>query len=134
MERAVANAKELGIFIVFLILDNPKNKDSILDIRFPVFKSDGSMPEIKSYIEEFPFPFYVLLRDINALPTVLSDALKQWFELVTQGTWKGLYISFMIKVQSHDIVTDTAALTSPRSEIKISGVMYAGNYWHSTYF
>ena len=86
VEQAVANAKELGIFIVFLILDNPKNKDSILDIRFPVFKSDGSMPEIKSYIEEFPFPFYVLLRDINALPTVLSDALKQWFELVTQGT------------------------------------------------
>ena len=86
VEKAVSNAKEAGIFTVFLIVDNPKNKDSILDIRFPVFKSDGGMPEIKSYIEEFPFPFYVLLRDINALPNILSDALKQWFELVTQTT------------------------------------------------
>jgi len=84
VERASMNAREAGIFTVFLILDNPKNKDSILDIKFPIFKPGGAMPEIKRYIEEFPFPFYVLLRDINSLPSVLSDALKQWFELVTQ--------------------------------------------------
>lgn len=76
----------MGIFIVFIILDDPKSANSILDIKVPVFKSGGGMPEIKSYIEEFPFPFYLLLRDINSLPHVLSDALKQWFELVTQPT------------------------------------------------
>jgi len=79
-------AREAGIFVVFLILDDPKNRDSILDIKVPVFKSGGLLPEIKSYIDEFPFPFYVLLRDINSLPNVLSDALRQWFELVTQAT------------------------------------------------
>lgn len=41
------------------------------------------MPEIKSYMDQFPFPFYIILRDINSLPQVLCDALRQWFELVT---------------------------------------------------
>lgn len=58
-------------------------QDSVLDIKVPVFKSPGEMPEIRSYMDEFPFPFYVILRDINALPETLSDALRQWFELVT---------------------------------------------------
>ena len=41
------------------------------------------MPEIKPYMDYFPFPFYIILRDINSLPHVLCDALRQWFELVT---------------------------------------------------
>ena len=60
-------------------------QDSILDIRVPVFKQAGAMPEIQSYMEHFPFPFYIILRNINALPETLSDALRQWFELVTAG-------------------------------------------------
>lgn len=48
----------------------------------PVFK-DGKLLGIKSYLDSFPFPFYIILRDINSLPSVLSDALRQWFELVT---------------------------------------------------
>lgn len=58
-------------------------QDSILDIKVPLFKEPGELPEIRSYMEEFPFPFYVILRDVNALPETLSDALRQWFELVT---------------------------------------------------
>ena len=64
--------------MVFVILDNPANKDSVLDIRVPIFRQ-GKLPEIKSYMEQFPFPFYIILRDINALPLTLSDALRQWF-------------------------------------------------------
>ena len=41
------------------------------------------LPEITSYMDHFPFPFYLILRDINSLPHILSDALRQWFELVT---------------------------------------------------
>lgn len=58
-------------------------QDSILDIKVPIFKGPGELPEIRSYMDEFPFPFYVILRDVNALPETLSDALRQWFELVT---------------------------------------------------
>lgn len=79
---AIRRAKQAGLFMVFVILDNPEGKDSILDIRVPVF-SNGKLLEIKPYLDSFPFPFYVILRDIQALPIVLSDALRQWFELVT---------------------------------------------------
>ncbi|XP_034018727.1 midasin-like [Thalassophryne amazonica] len=80
---AVRAARDADVFVIFVVLDNPNSRDSILDIKVPVFKEPGELPEIRSYMEEFPFPFYVILRDVNALPETLSDALRQWFELVT---------------------------------------------------
>ncbi|KAJ9598091.1 hypothetical protein L9F63_026805 [Diploptera punctata] len=82
VKQAVRRAKHNGIFMVFLIIDNPESKDSILDIQQPIFR-DGKCFGFSPYLDNFPFPFYLILRDINALPTVLSDALRQWFELVT---------------------------------------------------
>ncbi|KAK2505950.1 hypothetical protein MC885_014234 [Smutsia gigantea] len=80
---AVQASRNANIFVIFVVLDNPSSRDSILDIKVPIFKGPGEMPEIRSYMEEFPFPFYIILRDVNALPETLSDALRQWFELVT---------------------------------------------------
>uniref|UniRef100_A0A452FG21 Midasin n=1 Tax=Capra hircus TaxID=9925 RepID=A0A452FG21_CAPHI len=80
---AVQAARNANIFVIFVVLDNPSSRDSILDIKVPIFKGPGEMPEIRSYMEEFPFPFYIILRDVNVLPETLSDALRQWFELVT---------------------------------------------------
>uniref|UniRef100_A0AAQ5XCQ8 Midasin n=1 Tax=Amphiprion ocellaris TaxID=80972 RepID=A0AAQ5XCQ8_AMPOC len=80
---AVRAARSANVFVIFVVLDNPNSRDSILDIKVPIFKGPGEMPEIRSYMDEFPFPFYVILRDVNALPETLSDALRQWFELVT---------------------------------------------------
>uniref|UniRef100_A0A8D0DW25 Midasin n=1 Tax=Salvator merianae TaxID=96440 RepID=A0A8D0DW25_SALMN len=83
VQAAVQAVQNANIFIIFVVLDNPNSRDSILDIKVPIFKEPGQMPEIRSYMEEFPFPFYIILRDVNALPETLSDALRQWFELVT---------------------------------------------------
>ncbi|XP_036943295.1 midasin isoform X1 [Acanthopagrus latus] len=80
---ALRTARSANVFIIFVVLDNPNSRDSILDIKVPIFKGPGELPEIRSYMEEFPFPFYIILRDVNALPETLSDALRQWFELVT---------------------------------------------------
>ncbi|XP_008936093.1 PREDICTED: midasin, partial [Merops nubicus] len=80
---AVQAAQNANIFVIFVVLDNPNSRDSILDIKVPIFKGPGELPEIRSYMEEFPFPFYMILRDVNSLPETLSDALRQWFELVT---------------------------------------------------
>ncbi|XP_041831629.1 LOW QUALITY PROTEIN: midasin [Melanotaenia boesemani] len=80
---AVRAVRSANIFVIFVVLDNPNSRDSILDIKVPIFKGPGELPEIHSYMDEFPFPFYVILRDVNALPETLSDALRQWFELVT---------------------------------------------------
>ncbi|KAM6185923.1 midasin [Rhynchocyon petersi] len=84
---AVQAAQNANIFVIFVVLDNPSSRDSILDIKVPIFKGPGEMPEIRSYMEEFPFPFYIILRDVNALPETLSDALRQWFELVTASDY-----------------------------------------------
>ncbi|XP_076632333.1 midasin [Colletes latitarsis] len=81
VNAVVRRAKLLNIFLVFVIVDNPLNKDSILDIRMPVFEN-GKLLEIRSYMDNFPFPFYIILRDLDTLPIVLSDALRQWFEIV----------------------------------------------------
>jgi midasin len=81
VKQAVRRARHSGIFMVFVIVDNPESKDSILDIQQPLF-SGSKCIGFSSYLDSFPFPFYLILRDINALPSVLSDALRQWFELV----------------------------------------------------
>lgn len=82
MRQTVRRAKLSNIFMVFVIIDSPENKNSILDIRMPVFK-DGKLLHIQNYMDVFPFSFYIILRDINSLPNVLSDALRQWFEIVS---------------------------------------------------
>ncbi|XP_046979446.1 midasin-like [Schistocerca americana] len=80
VERAVGRARQERIFTVFIIIDNPKYETSILDVRNTDFT--GGKVKFTSYMDDFPFPFYVVLRDVSALPAVLSDALRQWFELV----------------------------------------------------
>ncbi|KAK6640348.1 hypothetical protein RUM44_012035 [Polyplax serrata] len=82
VKEAVRRATDSGIFLVFIIIDNPTSKDSIMDIRMPEF-NDGKFVSMKSYMEQFPFPYYLILRDITQLPSTLSGALRQWFQLIT---------------------------------------------------
>ncbi|KAH6928550.1 hypothetical protein HPB50_016887 [Hyalomma asiaticum] len=58
--------------------------DSILEIRQPEFGPSGEV-KLRYYMERFPFPFYILLRDLASMPAVLGEALRQWLELVLQG-------------------------------------------------
>uniref|UniRef100_T1J0I3 Midasin n=1 Tax=Strigamia maritima TaxID=126957 RepID=T1J0I3_STRMM len=82
VKMAIRRAKDANVFVIFVVLDLATNKDSIFDIKVPIFK-DGLVPEIRSYMDDFPFPFYIVLQELTSLPAVLSDALRQWFELVT---------------------------------------------------
>ncbi|XP_050541449.1 midasin [Daktulosphaira vitifoliae] len=81
VKNAIRSAKTNGVIIVFLVIDNPTSKESILDVKMPIF--ENNTVRIESYMDNFPFPFYVILRDVEKLPSVLSDALREWFELVT---------------------------------------------------
>ena len=42
-------------------------------------------PAFAQYLDAFPFPFYILLRDLAALPATLAGLLRQWFELSAAG-------------------------------------------------
>ena len=77
--REATNRKQL---LAFLVLDNPK--ESILDVQSVSFTS-GAPPVFSNYLDDFPFPYYILLRDIESLPRTLADLLRQWFELMQRS-------------------------------------------------
>merc|ERR1719244_1212847 len=79
--QAVMRARQCGYFCLFLIVENPENKDSVLDIRLPVFHpATGQLERIDSYLDHFPVQHYIVLREMDSLPHTLSDSLRQWFE------------------------------------------------------
>lgn len=81
LRQAVRHASLSDVFVVFVIVDDPDGANSILDMRKVGFREGKCV--LESYMDQFPFPFYVVLKDIGSLPSVLSDALRQWFEIVS---------------------------------------------------
>ncbi|KAL4893065.1 AAA ATPase [Aspergillus ambiguus] len=81
IQRLVRQAQEERIMIVFIIVDAVKGS-SILDLSQASFEPDGTGEmklKMKRYLEGFPFPYYLVVRDVRELPAVLATALKQWF-------------------------------------------------------
>lgn len=66
-----------GVLVTFIILDNPKS--SLLDLSTVSFV-DGK-PNFSKYLDDFPFPLYIVLQDTMALPRTLADLLRQWFQI-----------------------------------------------------
>ncbi|KAI6654086.1 Midasin [Oopsacas minuta] len=84
VEKAVRQTMDNGIFVIFIILDSPDNKDSIVDIKVPVFSQTNTLPQFKSYLEIFPFPFYIVLRDIQTLPETSQNMLETLYHTTKQ--------------------------------------------------
>ncbi|XP_073126022.1 midasin isoform X2 [Henckelia pumila] len=66
--------------VAFLLLDSPNSNESITDLVEVAF--EGKEIKRSKYLDSFPFPFYVVLKNIEALPRALADLLRQWFELI----------------------------------------------------
>lgn len=88
--------------IVFLVIDSLRQTDtgptkpatngqqhrpSILSMQTVEYKNVGGemQLEMTRYLDTFPFEYYVVLRDVEALPGVLSDTLRQWMARVSQS-------------------------------------------------
>lgn len=99
LRTMLRRAEEKRIMVVFIILDSlhtaPKANDdpsaddgkrSILHMDKAEFKNvDGRMElQLQKYLDSFPFEYYVVLRDVEALPDVLSSTLKQFFERISE--------------------------------------------------
>eukprot|EP01132_Coremiostelium_polycephalum_P002326 gene2326-2870_t len=78
--KYLRDARNKNIFIVFIVIDNPVNNNSILDFESISF-NNGKIQRTK-YMSEFPFPYYVILRSLDNLPQILGDTLRQWFEMI----------------------------------------------------
>ena len=85
IQQLVRQAQEERIMIIFVIVDALLKEDSIMDMSQAVFQQDASgvsKLHIKRYLDGFPFPYYLVVGNVNELPNVLAQALRQWFNEV----------------------------------------------------
>ena len=88
IRRLVRQAQEERILIVFVIVDTLVKGESILDMREAVYEPDATGEtrlKMKRYLDEFPFPYYLVVANVRELPGVLAQALRQWFAKVVDS-------------------------------------------------
>ncbi|KAF4033085.1 ATPase family associated domain-containing protein 5 [Phytophthora infestans] len=88
IRKLIETALERQQLIVLLIVDQgaaenesaANQQTSILDTQSVTFEK-GKVRMVP-YLENYPFPYYVLLPTSAMLPEILSDSLRQWFEML----------------------------------------------------
>ena len=87
IKQLVRQATEQRIMIVFVIVDALLKEESIMDMRQAIFEPDNTTGEkkvqIKRYMDDFPFTYYLVVGNVGELPGVLAQALRQWFAEVS---------------------------------------------------
>ncbi|KAK1434225.1 hypothetical protein QVD17_11144 [Tagetes erecta] len=82
LKRCVRDMLRKKRMVAYLLLDNAKESvTETLEYTFPSGKC-----VVGKFMDSFPFPFYVILRDIETLPRTLADLLRQWFELMQHSS------------------------------------------------
>ena len=79
--RAVRAALRHEQFVLLIIVESDEH-ESIMETKKVSFV-DGNV-KVVNYMDDYPFPYYAVVSNMKALPQVVSDALRQWFELVRQ--------------------------------------------------
>jgi midasin len=102
LRAALRRAQEQRVMMVFIIIDSlhsnvaqetagsegsgtGASQNSILSMQQVAYKNvDGRMElQMQRYLDTFPFDYYVVLRDVEALPEVLSGTVRQFFERIS---------------------------------------------------
>ncbi len=88
LRRLIRQMSEKNMLMVMIIVEGEGNNSqnisdgSILKMKEVSFVN--GKPKIKHFIEDYPFPYYLVVGDLAALPEILGDCLRQWFEMLTQ--------------------------------------------------
>jgi midasin len=83
VKRLVREMVERNILLAMIIVEGEnKKKDSIVNMKEVTFEK--GKPVVKQFIDDYPFPYYIVLEDLKTLPEVMGDALRQWFEMLAQ--------------------------------------------------
>ena len=53
---------------------------SLADLRTVTFDPATGSPSAVPYLDDFPFPNYVLVRDTAGLPRALGGVIRQWVD------------------------------------------------------
>ena len=80
LRRLVREMLERNILMALIIVEGETKKDNILSMKEVAF--ENGKPRVRSFMEDYPFPYYIILEDLSTLPECLGDALKQWFEMI----------------------------------------------------
>ncbi|KMT04854.1 hypothetical protein BVRB_7g170240 isoform A [Beta vulgaris subsp. vulgaris] len=79
VKRCIRDLLHRNCMVAFIVLDSAQ--ESLVDCKDYIFKN-GLLQKAVPYLDSFPFPYYIVLRNIEALPRTLADLLRQWFELM----------------------------------------------------
>ncbi|XP_052724837.1 midasin isoform X1 [Vigna angularis] len=82
LKRCVRDVSTGNRMVAFLLLDN--SQESIMDMKEASF--EGGKMKFSKYMDSFPFPYYIVLRNIEALPRTLANLLRQWMELMQHSS------------------------------------------------
>jgi len=86
LRKVVRDMSENNQLLVLIIIDKDGDS-SILNTQEAVYS--GGKLQISRYLDNYPFSYYIILQDIDSLPEILTDALRQWFELIQQNNSGG---------------------------------------------
>ncbi|CAM0956904.1 unnamed protein product [Alopecurus aequalis] len=78
LRRCIRNVLNRRRMIAYVLLDS--HEESIMNSLEACYEGDKLI--LGKYMDSFPFPYYVSLKNIEALPRTLADLLRQWFELM----------------------------------------------------
>ncbi|KAJ1918233.1 AAA ATPase midasin [Tieghemiomyces parasiticus] len=86
LRALVRRGAERRVMVLFIVLDNKPANQSILELNHVAYETVDGVQRLRMarYLDSFPFTYYLVLRDIKALPSVLADALRQYFSLVAE--------------------------------------------------
>uniref|UniRef100_A0A7S3CKX2 VWFA domain-containing protein n=1 Tax=Strombidium rassoulzadegani TaxID=1082188 RepID=A0A7S3CKX2_9SPIT len=97
VRKYVEEAAEKRYLYIFVILDAPSQKET----KAQSTKSQGGIMALRSaskqidaetgrsemrlvpYLKDFPFSYYIIVRDLHQLPNALSQILVQWFSTMS---------------------------------------------------
>ncbi|KAL4485768.1 hypothetical protein ABPG72_012308 [Tetrahymena utriculariae] len=79
----IQEAEENNQLFVFIVLDKSEDKESIMNIKSTSQKYvNGKLQiEMKHYLEDFPYKYYIIVKDVHELSKVLVDILRQYYEM-----------------------------------------------------
>ncbi|EAA22672.1 Drosophila melanogaster SD07158p-related [Plasmodium yoelii yoelii] len=79
----IFNSIKNNFIPILMIIDtqlSDNKAQSIFNLKQTFYKNNKL--EIVPYLHDFPFPYFVVVNDINDIPSMTCDIIRQWFEVL----------------------------------------------------
>ncbi|RDA83003.1 hypothetical protein CP532_4393 [Ophiocordyceps camponoti-leonardi (nom. inval.)] len=87
IRRLLRTASEERVMIVFVVIDG-ETGTGVLDLKEARFvrgpDGESSSVVVERYLDSFPFPYYLVVRQVEELPLALAGLLRTWFAEVEE--------------------------------------------------